>query len=198
MSTPYLHATQTKLMLQVKKDLDRDEGYREYAYPDPLSRLGRKYPYTKYRRWGFEPARSILSLISDMKEKDGAPWTVGFGFTGGTNAGTTMPRLLAERKLEVLILEIDAELNSILSWYKDASFVTKTILINMAFNMGIKGLLGFRNTLRYISEGNYKQAGANMRKSLWYKQVTSRAERLAKRMETQMIPEEDKAPEKLC
>lgn len=197
MNTPYLHATQTRLMLQVKYDLDRHEGYREYAYPDPLSRLGRRYRGKDWR-WGFVPARPLLSLIGDMKEKDGAPWTVGFGFTQGVNSNTTMPRLLAERKLEVLILEIDAELGELLSWYKDAPFVVKTILINMAFNMGIKGLLGFKNTLNYIRQGNYLQAAANMRKSLWYRQVTTRAEELSKRMETQTIPEQYKAPDKIC
>ena len=198
MTTPYLHATQTKLMLQVKQDLDRDEGFREYAYPDPLSRLAQKYPPSKAYPWGFKPAKEILATIPGMSEKDGAPWTVGFGFTQGVNAATRMPRLLAERKLETMILEDDLELSNILSWYKDASFVTKTVLLNMKHNLGLGGLLGFRNTLRYISEGNFKQAGANMRKSLWYRQVTRRAEYLAKRMETQTIAPEHKAPEKVC
>lgn len=197
MNTPYLHTTQTKLMLQVKSDLDRHEGYREYAYPDPLSRLGRRYRGKDWR-WGFVPAKPLLSLIGDMKEKDGTPWTVGYGFTQGVNASTVMPKLLAESKLEVLILELDDELSDVLSWYRAAPFVVKTILINMAFNMGIKGLLGFKNTLSYIRQGNYEQAATNMRKSLWYKQVSARAEELSKRMETQKIPDNYKAPERLC
>ena len=57
MTTPYLHAGQTKLLLQVVKDLGRDEGFREYAYPDPLSKLARTQ---KSKDWGFKPAREIM------------------------------------------------------------------------------------------------------------------------------------------
>lgn len=182
-----------KLINQVASDLNRQEGFREFAYPDPLSPLAKKYKGEAWP-WGFVPAKELLSRIGDMKEKDGAPWTVGFGFTQGVTASSRMNRLTAERKLETEILDRDQSLQVILPWYNDSSFVAKTVLINMAFNLGLKGLLGFRNTLRYIKEQNYKQAAANMRKSLWYRQVTKRAEELAVRMETQTIKEQHKAP----
>ena len=63
----------------------------------------------------------------------------------------------------------------------------KTVLLNMAFNMGVKGLLGFRNTLTFISQKNYEQAARNMTQSLWYKQVGKRAVELTERMRTQQI-----------
>lgn len=99
-----------------------------------------------------------------------------------------MNRITAERRLEQEILDVDSALSNVLSWYKEASFVTKTILINLSFNMGIKGLLGFKNTLAFIKEKKYKEAASNLRKSLYYKQVTKRAEELATRLETQVIP----------
>lgn len=196
-SVPYLHNTETKLLLQVKKDLDRHEGYREYAYPDPLSKLMQRFPR---ERWGFVPAREILQKIGVEPEdaaKLGAPWTVGHGFTGGTTLDSRMGRTISERKLEEKILEEHGKLKAALPWYADASFVVHTILINMAFNMGLKGLLGFRNTLAYIKAKQYAQAAANMRKSKWYQQVPNRASELARRMETQEIPVQFKAPEKI-
>lgn len=180
--------SQLKLTNQVVGDLNRHEGFREYAYPDPLSPLNVKHPS---KDWGFKPARDILKKMGISPEqaaKDGAPWTVGIGFTGGITLDSRMDKLTAARKLEQKILEVDQALSNVLSWYKDSSFVTKTILINMSFNMGVKGLLGFRNTLKFISQKDYEQAARNMSLSLWYKQVGSRAKELVERMRTQAIP----------
>ena len=82
---------------------------------------------------------------------------------------------------------MDCALNNALYWYKDVSFVTKTVLINMAFNLGLRGLLGFRNTLAYVKAKDYSKAARNMKLSLWYSQVGSRAKYLAQRMEKQII-----------
>jgi lysozyme len=189
MAMPYLHAKDTKLLLQVKSDLDRHEGFREFAYPDPLSPLHKKAPA---HVWGTKPAREI---VADFKEEDGAPWTFGFGFTKGVTSESRIDRIRAERKLEEHTLEMDGMLTLALPWYKEASFVTKTVLINMGFNLGLAGLLKFKNTLAYVKAKTYVQAAANMRKSLWYKQVGKRADELAKRMETQTIEPQHKAKE---
>jgi len=192
-------ATNKELLLanQVVSDLHRHEGYREFAYPDPLSRLFMKFPR---ERWGFKPARDILNSLdvsAEYAESAGAPWTVGYGFTNGVHLDSRIAQQQAKRKLEELVIAINRDLSQILTWYKDSSLVTKTVLINMYYNMGRAGLLGFRNTLRYISERNYKQAAANMLKSLWARQVGRRARELARRIETQEIPDPYKAPERL-
>lgn len=180
--------SQNKLLRQVVSDLDRHEGFREFAYPDPLSSLARKHPS---KDWGFKPAREVLATIGVSPEqaaKLGAPWTVGFGFTHGVTLDSRMNRITAERRLEQKILDVDSALSNVLSWYKEASYVTKTILINMAFNLGVKGLLGFRSTLTFISQKNYEQAARNMTQSLWFRQVGKRAVELTERMRTQTIP----------
>jgi len=193
MSTPYLKTSETALLLQVKSDLERHEGFREFAYPDPLSKLFKKYPKLP---WGFKPAREIAP--KDANLEDGKPWTVGFGFTHGVTADSRITRITAERLLEQKILDMNESLgHALATWYKDATTITKGVLINMAFNMGQAGLLKFRNTLGYMKAKNYTQAAANMRLSLWYKQVKKRAEELARRIETQEIEAAHKAPEKL-
>lgn len=176
------------LKKQVKKDLERHEGYREFAYPDPLSPLHKKNPQLP---WGQRPARELAPPGTDWES--GSPWTVGFGFTHGVGPDSKMPRIQAERKLEEHILQADLELSGILPWYKSSPFVVKTVLINMRFNLGRKGLLGFKNTLGYMKERQWTNASANMRKSLWYRQVGQRAEELARRIETQEIPRQYKA-----
>ena len=176
------------MVRQCSSDLNRHEGFREFAYPDPLSKLFKQHPRMN---WGYRPALEILAelriSLEDAKRL-GAPWTVGFGFTANVNPATRTDRTTAARLLEQKVLDMDLVLSRKLPWYADASFVTKTVLINMAFNMGVQGLLGFKNTLRYISEKNYNQAAANMRKSLWAQQVGRRALELSDRMATQVIP----------
>lgn len=197
MTDAYLRTSDKVLVLQVSKDLKRHEGFREFAYPDPLSKLYKRHPNEK---WGFVPAIEILDKLNislETAKKLGYPWTVGFGFTANVTPESQMNLQTAERRLESKILDMDTVLSSKILFYKASSFVTKTTLINMAFNMGVEGLLEFKNTLRYIGEKNYKQAAANMRKSLWFQQVGRRAEELSERMETQTIPPQYKAPETL-
>lgn len=189
---PYLHSADQKLVLQVKADLDRHEGFREFAYPDPLSKLAKSQPS---KHWGYKPAKQIAKPGTNFA--DGAPWTVGYGDTHGVTHESTTDRHKAGRRLEQHILESDNRLRRALPWYAEASFVTKTILINMEYNMGLTKLLGFRNTLQFIKEKNYTQAARNMEASLWYRQVKGRAVELVKRMETQEIPAQFKAPEKI-
>lgn len=175
---------QTKLVKQVSADLERHEGFREFAYPDPLSKL---YKDVKTKEWGFKPVKDIVPAGTNMD--NGRPFTVGYGFTHGVTPDSRMSRTTADRKLEQEILEVDSALSKVLSWYKDASFVTKTTLINMSFNMGVKGLLGFSNTLKFISQKNYEQAARNMTQSKWYSQVGDRAKELTLRMKSQTIPD---------
>lgn len=194
MTVAYLRTAETKLMLQLKDDLERHEGFRPFAYPDPLSPIGRKYRGKDWP-WGEVPARELLGRIRMAQDKDGSPWTVGFGFTNNVTPDRRIDRIPAERMLEVLILNQWAQLVVKLPWVKEASFVSQTTLVNMAFNMGLAKLLKFVNTLRFIKEKNYEQAARNMELSLWYTQTGSRAKELVTRMRTQTIEPQHKARE---
>jgi len=56
------------------------------------------------------------------------------------------------------------------------------VLINMCFNLGIDGLLTFRNTLKHIRLGDFQQASIEMLKSKWATQVGKRATELSEMM----------------
>jgi len=57
------------------------------------------------------------------------------------------------------------------------------VLVNMIFNLGLTGLSKFKRMNKAIDLGEYKEAAEEGRDSLWYRQVTNRAERLMKRLE---------------
>ena len=53
----------------------------------------------------------------------------------------------------------------------------------MMFNMGRTRLSKFKKMHAAILEGNWTEAAKEGRDSLWYRQVTNRAERLMERLE---------------
>ena len=64
-------------------------------------------------------------------------------------------------------------------------------LVNMAFNMGINGLLKFQKMLAAIEVGDFESAAQSMLSSLWFQQVgLHRAEGLIAQMRTGMWREE--------
>jgi len=71
-----------------------------------------------------------------------------------------------------------------LPWAKELSETRRAVLINMAFQMGINGLLQFKRALGSIEDGQYGEAAMEMLDSTWAKQTPARAARLAKQMET--------------
>jgi lysozyme len=76
------------------------------------------------------------------------------------------------------------DLAKALPWASTLDPVRFAVLINMAFNMGVDGLLEFHNTLASVQAGNYDAAANGMLNSKWARQVGARATRLAQQMRT--------------
>ena len=77
-----------------------------------------------------------------------------------------------------------ADLTTALPWVQTLDDIRQNVLIAMTFNMGIGGLLKFKNTLNLIQQREYNQAASAMLQSLWATQVGARAKRLADQMRT--------------
>lgn len=71
-----------------------------------------------------------------------------------------------------------------LPWIYDLAPARQAVLFNMAFNLGVSGLLGFKNTLSLIQQGKYMAGSDAMLKSKWATQVKGRAYELAEQMRT--------------
>ena len=68
--------------------------------------------------------------------------------------------------------------------FDSLSGVRQRVLVDMAFNLGKRGLSQFRRLRKAVSEGDWSLAARSMRESLWFRQVKGRAIRLTKMMET--------------
>lgn len=60
----------------------------------------------------------------------------------------------------------------------------KAVLINMGFQLGVNGLLKFKNMLAAVQYHEYELAAKEMLNSLWAKQTPNRAKELADQMLT--------------
>lgn len=90
--------------------------------------------------------------------------------------------------LEQDIADTLANLDRNLAWWRQMDEVRQRVIANMAFNLGIGKLLGFKNTLAAMQRGSYAVAAAGMKASLWYSQTGDRAVRLCQAMETGAMP----------
>jgi lysozyme len=85
--------------------------------------------------------------------------------------------------LERDILDFEQQLlNEIPDVYNGLDEVRQSVLLNMCFNLGIKGLLEFKNTLAFIDAGDWERAANGMLASKWAKQVGKRAIELSELM----------------
>lgn len=80
------------------------------------------------------------------------------------------------------LADVFAQLDKHLPWWRDLDENRRLVLADMAFNLGVPGLMKFKNTLAAIRAGRYEMAATNMLESLWAKQVGKRAITLAKMM----------------
>ena len=85
--------------------------------------------------------------------------------------------------LERDILDCEQWLNDeIPEIYNNLDEVRQSVLLNMCFNLGISGLLGFKNTLAFVKAGDWERAANGMLASKWAKQVGRRAIELSELM----------------
>lgn len=71
-----------------------------------------------------------------------------------------------------------------LPWVFDLEAVRQSVLVNMAFNLGIEGLLTFTRTLQSVRERRFTEAAEQMLQSKWATQTGQRAVELAAQMRT--------------
>lgn len=145
----------SKLIEQLKKH----EGFRSHVYKDSLGLDTIGYGYCLSQN----PLKLTDNEIN-IYRRDGIKESV------------------AEYILMRCVDEFRKKLHDAIYWFDDLDTVRQDVLINMAFNLGIGGVLKFKNTLAHIHAGEYELAASEMLSSNWAKQVHGRANELALQM----------------
>jgi lysozyme len=110
--------------------------------------------------------------------------TIGVGRLIDVRRGGGLSPMEIDYLLTNDISEKSAQVLEALPWARDLNEPRMAVLINMAFQMGIRGLLGFPGMLRAVKAGDYKAAAEHMLDSKWEQQTSTRAHRLADQMES--------------
>lgn len=112
--------------------------------------------------------------------------TVGYGFNlhmpkNAPLPGFVLPKAAGDAWLQSFIDAIRSQLEEELSWMNEDR---QSIIISMAYQMGIKGVLGFRNMWSAIRRQGWDSVSDEMLDSRWARQTPARAHRHATVMQT--------------
>lgn len=128
-------------------------------------------------------------LLADLKRDEGMrlrPYrdtvgklTIGYG-RNLDDRGITAEE--AEMMLQHDLATAERECAISFDWFAALDDARQSVLVNMAFNLGLSRLRGFGVMLACVREGDYAQAAEEMLRSKWAKQVGGRADRLAAQM----------------
>lgn len=127
----------------------------------------------------------IQSIKSDLKAEEGfrsKPYkdivgktTIGYG-RNLDDVGVTQQE--AEVMLDNDIQKSIHDLQAHLSWFDTLSTNRQRALVEMCFQMGITGLLGFHKMLLHMQKGEFREAKFEGLSSKWALQVPKRASRI--------------------
>ena len=130
-----------------------------------------------------------MSVANTIKDEEGfrptiykdtrGIWTLGYGFNVDPDHGGNIPRIVADFWADFEVNERREQL--IRRW---APFVVQPLdvqdaLVQLAYQIGVDGLLGFKLMLAALQRGDRATAAAEALNSDWQKQTPARAERVA-------------------
>ena len=82
------------------------------------------------------------------------------------------------------IARADGQLKASCPWTAQLDPARYAVLLAMTFNLGITGLLQFRNMMTAVQAGQWELAAHEMLESKWAQQVGQRAQRLAEQIQS--------------
>jgi lysozyme len=137
------------------------EQFVGHAYPDPMSPLGKEMQkrglWSKYLKQPFLLNESLLKL-------NGAPWTMGWGFTEGVHRGDSITRAEADARF---VREVQPRLNRIITACTLLPNENQlAAMVSLAYNIGVDAFLK-STVLRCHNKGDFAAASRAFR--LWNK-----------------------------
>jgi lysozyme len=132
----------------------------------------------------------MQTLIEQLKRDEGLrlkPYqdtvgklTIGYG-------RNLVDKGISEEEAEMLLIDDVLYLRNRLTrypWFLVLNEPRQEVIINMAYNLGMTGLLGFKRMIAALNAHNYSLAADEMLDSRWARQVGRRADELALQMRT--------------
>jgi len=141
--------------------IKQHEGFVGKPYIDPLV-INKPENYNI-----LEPEMNIIKRNFDKLKV-----TFGYGFTFLTEDEAT---LVLNSRVHTIRLELVGKL----SWIQLEPSEVQDVLVEMAYQIGVSGLLKFKKTLQYCKDKNYVKMSEEMLLSKWAEQTPNRAKELS-------------------
>lgn len=132
------------------------------------------------RQEGFRP---------DVYKDTRGYWTVGIGALvtkddcsaeeASAMCGAPWTYALAEQRMGTHVAEVEAELAAKLPWFAGLPDLPRWGLTDMAYQLGVRGVLMFAHMLGALEAGDYAKAERDALNSLWAHQTPNRAREVA-------------------
>ena len=130
--------------------------------------------------------KELQEIVDDIKKHEGFEpkvyectegyETIGYGFAiKDLVIDKDVADLILMKKLHILLQRIIVAF----PWIKDIDEIAKKVVINMCYQLGIRGFSKFKKTIYYLETEQYEEASIEMLDSLWAKQTPNRAKELS-------------------
>lgn len=114
--------------------------------------------------------------------------TIGIGTLIDERLGGGITREEAEMLAQNRMHQYEDGLDRYLPWWRSLDTIRQVALLDMAYNLGVQGLLKFQRMLDALQQGEYARAGQEAMNSRWAQQVGYRAEEIREMLETGEMP----------
>ena len=111
-------------------------------------------------------------------------WTIGRGHLIDKRKNAGLSDAVIELQFEIDVNEKLTAVLEALPWASQLDEARLGALVNMAFQLGVSGLLEFKKMLLHLRYGRYQEAFLEALDSDWHRQTPLRAERIAKQLLT--------------
>lgn len=135
-----------------------------------------------------------MNIIDQLRREEGSVphayqdhlgfWTIGVGRLIDKRKGGGLSDEEISYLLKNDVDRIATKLRKELTFFEKLNEPRQAVLIGMAFQMGIAGLLEFKQTLRAVEDERWHDAAAQMLRSKWASQTPKRAHRMSRQMDT--------------
>ena len=129
-------------------------------------------------------------LIEEIKREEGfvpvvyldgkGKKTIGYGTLLEDGISEAEAEMLLRHRLALMAEEL--ERSRVGEVYANLKADARRVLLDMAYNMGVPNLLGFRKMWAALAEGDYAQAAEEALDSVYARELPARAGRVAERM----------------
>ena len=111
--------------------------------------------------------------------------TIGYGHTGpDVHEGLQWTQQDADEQLDHDIDHVCGQMDVAMPWWRSLDDIRANVMVKMAYQLGIGGLLAFRQMLAHVRAEEWDLAKAAGLDSQWAKQTPERAKREMDELET--------------